>query len=43
MRHQHVLDLGRRHVLAATPDDLLLAPDERVGAVAVVANEVAGP
>ena len=42
MRRERLLDLGRRHVLAAPPDHLLLAAEEGVGAVVVLAHEVAG-
>ena len=42
MAFEHGLDLGRREVLAPPADHFLLAPDERVRAVAVVDDEVAG-
>src|SRR4029079_17125598 len=42
VRADHVLDLGRRDVLAAAADDVLLAADEVVEAALVAAGEVAG-
>src|SRR5215210_7182345 len=42
VRGERLLDLGGGHVLAAPADDLLLAAEERVRAVVVLAHEVAG-
>ena len=40
MTLQRGLDLGRREVLTPAADDLLLAPDEGVGAFAVFDDEI---
>ena len=43
MGGERLLDLGGGEVLAPAADDLLLPADERVGAVGVLDDEVAGP